>query len=57
MRADLEKIVGVAAVDDRPVRDLWPLALMDERAGKKAGRVLVARPSGREQVTAVYLGR
>ena len=53
MRAELEKIVGAPALDERPVRDLWPLAIMDERSGNVAPRVLVARPSGREQVTAI----
>jgi alkyldihydroxyacetonephosphate synthase len=53
MRSDLEKIVGAAAVDERPVRDLWPLAAMRERAGQARASVLVARPSGREQLAAV----
>ena len=54
MRAELEKIVGAAALDERPVRDTWPLGIMDERAGKTpTPRVLVARPSGREQVIAI----
>ncbi len=53
MRADLEAIVGAAALDERPVRDLWPLAIMEERAGQALQRVLVARPSGREQVAAI----
>jgi alkyldihydroxyacetonephosphate synthase len=53
VRAELEKIVGAPALDERPVRDLWPLALMDERSGNVAPRVLVARPSGREQVAAI----
>src|SRR4029077_19047929 len=53
MRADLEKIVGAAALDERPVRDLWPLAIMKERAGIGPPRVLVARPSDREQVAAM----
>jgi len=53
VRAELEKIVGAPALDERPVRDLWPLAIMDERSGNVAPRVLVARPSGREQVTAI----
>ena len=53
MRAELEKIVGAPALDERPVRDLWPLALMDERSGNVAPRVLVARPSGREEVAAI----
>src|SRR6202521_6469933 len=53
MRAELEKIAGPAALDERPVRDMWPLAIMDERAGKPPPRVLVARPADREQVAAV----
>ena len=53
MRAELEAIVGAGALDERPVRDLWPLAIMDERAGNHPPRVLVARPSGREQVSAI----
>jgi alkyldihydroxyacetonephosphate synthase len=53
VRAELERIVGAAALDERPVRDLWPMALMRERAGQAPARVLVARPSGREQVTAI----
>jgi alkyldihydroxyacetonephosphate synthase len=51
--SELEEIVGAAALDERPVRDLWPLAIMDERAGNPTPRVLVARPSGREQVVAI----
>jgi alkyldihydroxyacetonephosphate synthase len=53
MRAELEKIVGPAALEERPVRDLWPLGLMDERAGTAPPRVLVARPSNREHVVAI----
>src|SRR5258706_8095137 len=53
MRAELEKIVGAPALDERPVRDPWPLGIMDERAGIAPPRVLVARPSGREQVAAI----
>ena len=53
MRAQLEKIVGSAALDERPVRDLWPLTIMRERGGQQPPRVLVARPSGREQVAAI----
>ena len=53
MRAELEKIVGSAALEERPVRDMWPLATMDERSGKAPPRVLVARPSGRDQVVAI----
>lgn len=52
-RIDVEKIVGAANVDERPVRDLWPLGLMEERAGDKAPGVLVARPANREQVIAL----
>jgi len=53
VRSELEKIVGAPAVDERPVRDLWPLALMERRAGDEPPRVLVVRPHGREQVAAV----
>ena len=53
MRAELEKIVGAAALDERPVRDLWPLGIMEERAGTAPPRVLVARPSNREHVIAI----
>ena len=52
-RAELEKIAGAEAVDTRPVRDLWPLAVMDDRAGKARAPVDVVRPSGREQLAAV----
>ncbi|HEY1456826.1 MAG TPA: FAD-binding oxidoreductase [Candidatus Dormibacteraeota bacterium] len=53
MRADLEKIVGAAALDERPVRDMWPLGIMEARAKTSPPKVLVARPSGREQVSAL----
>ena len=53
MRAELEAIVGAAALDDRPVRDMWPMTIMEDRAGKAQPRVLVARPSGREQVASI----
>src|SRR6476646_8883436 len=53
MRAEIEKIVGAAGLDEREVRDMWPLGLMQERDGTKRARVLVARPSGREQVIAI----
>jgi len=53
MRAELEKIVGAAAVDERQVRDLWPLGIMEERAGVAPPKVLVARPTGRDQVAAI----
>src|SRR5437667_394119 len=52
-KAELEKIVGPTAVDERPVRDLWPLAIMDERAGSVPPRALVVRPTGRDQVADV----
>src|SRR5690349_4981653 len=53
MRKELEEIVGVAAVDERPVRDLWPLGIMEERAGVAPPKVMVARPTGRDQVAAL----
>jgi len=53
MRAEIEKIVGAAALDEREVRDHWPLGLMQERDGVKRPKVLVARPTGREQVIAI----
>jgi alkyldihydroxyacetonephosphate synthase len=53
MRTELEKIVGTAAVDERPVRDLWPLPIMEQRAGKAPARVLVARPSDRDRLVAL----
>jgi alkyldihydroxyacetonephosphate synthase len=53
VRPELERIVGAASLDERPVRDMWPLGLMEERAGQAAPRVLVARPSNREQVSAI----
>ena len=52
-RTQLEKIVGAAAVDERPVRDLWAAGIMDERAGKVPESALVVRPTGRDQVAAV----
>ncbi|HXL77237.1 MAG TPA: FAD-binding oxidoreductase, partial [Candidatus Eisenbacteria bacterium] len=53
MREELEKIVGASALDERPVRDLWSMAIMEERAGTAPPRVLVARPSGRDQVASI----
>jgi alkyldihydroxyacetonephosphate synthase len=53
LRAELEKIVGAANVNERAVRDLWPLGIMEERAGHRSPEVLVARPSDREQVAAL----
>jgi alkyldihydroxyacetonephosphate synthase len=53
LRAELERIVGAANVDERPIRDLWPLGIMDERAGHHTPAALVARPSDRDQVAAL----
>jgi len=53
MRAEIEQIVGAAALDEREVRDHWPLGLMEERDGVRRPKVLVARPAGREQVIAI----
>jgi alkyldihydroxyacetonephosphate synthase len=53
MRKDLEQLVGREAVDEREVRDLWPMAIMRERADTKAARVLVVRPSRRKDVVAI----
>ncbi len=53
MRAELERVVGAAAVDERAVRDLWPMAIMEERAGRARPHVLVVRPAGREQLVAI----
>jgi len=53
VRAELEEIVGADAVDERPVRDLWPLTIMEERAGKQADKVLVARPKERDQLSSI----
>ena len=51
MRAELEKLLGATAVDERPVRDLWPLLIMEERAGAVRDRVVVARPTDRAQLS------
>src|SRR6202162_2032228 len=53
VRAEIEKIVGAAALDEREVRDMWPLGLMEERDGLQRPKFLVARPAGREQVIAI----
>lgn len=53
MRTELQAIVGAAALDERPVRDTWPLAIMDERAGVTRDRVLVARPPDRDRLSAL----
>ncbi len=48
MRAELERLGLV--VDERPVRDLWPLQLIRERADKTPPPVVVVRADGYEQV-------
>ena len=53
MRQELERIAGREAVVERPVRDLWPVAIMRERSGVVGARVLVVRPSKRDQVAAI----
>src|SRR5215831_4278229 len=53
MRAEVEKIVGATNVDERPVRDLWPLHIMEERAGQARDRVVVVRPADRAQLAAL----
>jgi alkyldihydroxyacetonephosphate synthase len=53
LRTELEKIVGAANVDERRVRDMWPLGIMDERGGDRAPDVLVAHPRDRVQVAAL----
>jgi alkyldihydroxyacetonephosphate synthase len=52
-RAELEEIVGAAFVEERPVRDMWPRAIMADRAGAPRSPALVVRPAGREQVAAL----
>ena len=53
MRDDVEAIVGAGAVEERPIRDLWPLAIMQERDGHSPASVLVAKPSSRDHVIAL----
>jgi alkyldihydroxyacetonephosphate synthase len=53
MRPELERIVGATNIDERPVRDLWPLAVMEQRAGSGPPRVTVVRPTGRDQVAEI----
>ena len=53
MRADLEEIVGATNLDERPVRDLWPLGVMQARGGEAQPRVTVVRPTGRDQVALI----
>jgi alkyldihydroxyacetonephosphate synthase len=50
VRDEVEAIVGADAVDERPIRDLWPLAIMQERDGHPPPSVLVAKPSSRDHV-------
>jgi alkyldihydroxyacetonephosphate synthase len=53
MRDELEQIVGAEAVDERPIRDLWPLSIMEARDGKHPAAVLVARPTERAQISSI----
>lgn len=53
MRTEVESIVGRAAVSERPVRDMWPLAIMRERDGDAPPSVLVARPETRDSLAAL----
>jgi alkyldihydroxyacetonephosphate synthase len=53
MRSELEKIVGAAAVDERAVRDLWALGIMEARTGDALPRALVVRPSSRDRLGAL----
>ena len=53
MRSEVAEIVGAGAVDERPIRDLWPLAIMQERDGHPPATVLVAKPSSRDHVIAL----
>ena len=53
MRTEVEAIVGSAAVSERAVRDLWPLAIMREREAGAQPSVLVARPTSRDQLAAL----
>jgi alkyldihydroxyacetonephosphate synthase len=50
-RNEIEEIVGASAVEERPVRDLWPLAIMRERDGHPPAKAVVARPASRDHVT------
>jgi alkyldihydroxyacetonephosphate synthase len=53
LRSEVAQIVGAAAVEERAVRDMWPLAIIDERAGHAPPTVLVARPGDRDQLIAL----
>ena len=50
MKAEVESIVGAGAVEERPVRDMWPLGTIEARAGSRTPDVIVARPHNRGQV-------
>ncbi len=50
MRAELEALVGPAAVTEHQRRDLWPLGLMRERAGAPAAATWSVRPAEYAQV-------
>lgn len=53
MRAELEEILGAAALEERPVRDMWPAAVMADRSGQERAGVMVARPANRGHVAAI----
>ena len=50
MRHELERL-GVGAVAERPVHDLWPLGLMRRRAGQPSPSLLVVQPDSYEAVS------
>lgn len=49
----MTELAEICPVSMRPVRDLWPLGVMRERAGTEPTPVTVARPESYEQVAAV----
>ena len=53
MREELERLLGVEAVSERPVHDLWPLGVIRARGGAERPRSLVVRPASYEEVGAV----
>jgi alkyldihydroxyacetonephosphate synthase len=53
LESRLAGIAGREAVTVRALHDLWPLALMRDRAGRSAPPTVVVRPSSYEQVTQV----
>lgn len=53
MRAELEALLGPAAVSERPVFDLWPRGVIRRRAGFQPAPSLVARPATYEQVSSL----